>query len=599
MNAEEQTKPNNTKESKSTTGKKRKVCHVSTKSTIDATSTRNSASNFTTKLPRQIMNPDFHELAEKYPDFALQWKNLKERQERNEGEKNKRNDNQVGIHNNNIVDNVSTNAMGKTNTSFSTYVDFNFNLALTRALLKENFELTLPVMPKGYLTPPIPNRLNYVLWIKELLRQTYHSQNDYFESHNHDDSHTFIFSPSYRGIDLGTGASCIYPLLLSTRYFDTNQQWKFLGTDIDPYSIQCAQQNVIANNLQDKIQVCLVSPTQMQGSQSSTSSPDSVNDQDSNKIYNGETPIHAAMKVASFMFHKPSDMIKDQQQSQQQQQRSNIHFDFCMTNPPFYPNVEEATIPRAGDERDRTDMTIFESVYPGQPGGEVSFVLDMINDSLLYKHDITWFSAMIGRKGSLVPIEKVLKKLGFGVGSIRKTDFVQGKGLRWGIAWTFYPPSMRSKVTELKGEIESFEVKFDKPMYRFDILDEISNRILMFCTSCYKGPRISCNRVDQHHIALIEYSNANHSNHGEEESKKKMVYTPCNLLIDFFVTVPCVDDDDDDDEYDSVSIKIQTYCHFKDARNRISNILNQVVSEVNRTNRRWRRRKQKNMKDSN
>ena len=119
-----------------------------------------------------------------------------------------------------------------------------------------------------------------------------------------------------------------------------------------------------------------------------------------------------------------------------------VSFDFVMTNPPFYETEEEATQPRMGDERARTSMTLSESVYPN--GGEVGFVLDMIEDSFQYRHDITWFSSMLGKKSSLVHIHNKLKAVGFDRGSIRSTEFVQGKSIRWGIAWTFRKVSIRS-----------------------------------------------------------------------------------------------------------------------------------------------------------
>ena len=70
---------------------------------------------------------------------------------------------------------------------------------LTRVLLLHYFGLVWD-MPTDRLCPPVLNRLNYVLWIQELL----------------------ALCPSQSaagtrrdvcGIDIGTGSSCIYPLL--------------------------------------------------------------------------------------------------------------------------------------------------------------------------------------------------------------------------------------------------------------------------------------------------------------------------------------------------------------------------------------------------
>lgn len=48
---------------------------------------------------------------------------------------------------------------------------------------------------------------------------------------------------------LGTGASCIYPLLAAKKF-----QWSMVGTDINKESIKNAIGNVEKNNLQNLIQ---------------------------------------------------------------------------------------------------------------------------------------------------------------------------------------------------------------------------------------------------------------------------------------------------------------------------------------------------------
>ncbi len=49
-------------------------------------------------------------------------------------------------------------------------------------------------------------------------------------------------------VSLGTGASCIYPLL-GTRL----NRWSFLATDIDKDSLAVAKENVARNGLMDKV----------------------------------------------------------------------------------------------------------------------------------------------------------------------------------------------------------------------------------------------------------------------------------------------------------------------------------------------------------
>jgi len=325
---------------------------------------------------------DFDELASSYPDFKVQYDKIKSRQKK-----------------------------GCCESSFSANVDFEFNVSLSRSLLHKNFQLDLKTIPRGYLCPPIPNRLNYVLWLKGLLG----------ESSTLDNGRYFQESPVplvRKGLDIGTGCSCIYPLLLSRDIFTEGKQWQFLATDIDPVSIECAEENVKANLLQDVIQLALVPKTHEKGGPRCF---DQVNRKESSEC---NSPIYTALNKAQELY-----------------QTVPCRLDFCMTNPPFYSRKSEASAPRAGDQRERIDMALHESVYPG---GERGFALDMMYDSLIYRNEVTWYSLMISKKSNLFALRKELENIGLPRGSIRTAEFDQGKMKRWGIAWTFLTSCTRS-----------------------------------------------------------------------------------------------------------------------------------------------------------
>lgn len=61
----------------------------------------------------------------------------------------------------------------------------------------------------------VPNRLNYLLWIQSLLDTTSESYSDAFDAER-----------QVIGLDIGTGASCIYPLLGCSQ----RPKWRFAGT---------------------------------------------------------------------------------------------------------------------------------------------------------------------------------------------------------------------------------------------------------------------------------------------------------------------------------------------------------------------------------
>lgn len=65
--------------------------------------------------------------------------------------------------------------------------------SLTCTLLKKDFNLDVEI-PLTKLIPTVPLRLNYILWIEDLLSIAQRNEH-------------------VKGINIGTGASCIYPLL--------------------------------------------------------------------------------------------------------------------------------------------------------------------------------------------------------------------------------------------------------------------------------------------------------------------------------------------------------------------------------------------------
>ncbi|KAK5996944.1 U6 small nuclear RNA (adenine-(43)-N(6))-methyltransferase [Cladobotryum mycophilum] len=116
--------------------------------------------------------------------------------------------------------------------------DLDFNdpkavVQLTKTLLKLDFGLAIN-LPDDRLCPPVANRHNYILWLKDLLDATSYDSPD----------------RKVLGLDIGTGASCIYPLLGSTE-----RPWSFIATDIDEKSLACARANVQLNNLEAHISV--------------------------------------------------------------------------------------------------------------------------------------------------------------------------------------------------------------------------------------------------------------------------------------------------------------------------------------------------------
>lgn len=116
----------------------------------------------------------------------------------------------------------------KRNASGKWVIDFDSRdatLALTCAILKHHYNLRL-TLPPGHLVPTIPNRVQYILWATALL------DSDVLKNH-------------LVVLDIGTGPSCIYPMLGSRMF----PNWSFIGSDSDHIAVEAARQNCRQNSL--------------------------------------------------------------------------------------------------------------------------------------------------------------------------------------------------------------------------------------------------------------------------------------------------------------------------------------------------------------
>ncbi|KAK1590305.1 uncharacterized protein LY79DRAFT_554953 [Colletotrichum navitas] len=263
--------------------------------------------------------------------------------------------------------------MGREDPSFGAMLkrgnlDFNDPAAvmqLTKTLLKRDFGLEVE-LAEDRLCPPVPNRHNYILWLKGLLDST-----------TYDDPDRKIV-----GLDIGTGASCIYPLLGCTQ-----RPWSFFATDIDPKSINCAKRNVELNNLQNRISVV------------------------------ARTPQDRLV---------PLDEL------------GVDSLGFVMTNPPFY--TSEKDLVDSAKKKSRPPLTACTgaSIEMVTAGGEVSFVGRMLEESLVLRERVQWYTSMFGKQSSLEEFVGVLREKA--IDNYAVTEFVQGnKTRRWAIAWSFGP----------------------------------------------------------------------------------------------------------------------------------------------------------------
>ncbi|KAF5585479.1 23S rRNA (-N6)-methyltransferase [Fusarium pseudoanthophilum] len=252
-------------------------------------------------------------------------------------------------------------------------------MQLTKSLLKLDFGLKLE-LPDDRLCPPVLNRHNYLLWLKDLLDSTSYEKQD----------------RQIVGLDIGTGASCIYPLMGCTE-----RDWEFIATgnpfttpltiaplirtDIDPKSLEYAYKNVILNELGNRIKVV------------------------------GRKPTDALI---------PLDDLKI----------NNISF--TMSNPPFYKSEEELLESARKKSRPPFTACTGAKVEMVTDGGEIAFVDRMLKESLVLQERVQWYTSMFGFLTSLIEFVDKLRE--HKIDNYAVTEFVQGsKTRRWAVAWSF------------------------------------------------------------------------------------------------------------------------------------------------------------------
>ena len=256
-------------------------------------------------------------------------------------------------------------------------VDFSNPVAvrlLNKALLNHYYGIKYWEFPNENLCPPIPGRADYIHHIADLLAES-----------------NFGRIPTGNKItclDVGTGASCIYPIIGVTEY-----GWKFIGSDIDPKSIASAQHIVNANaSLKDKIECRL-------------------------------------QKNPKDVFYG----ILDKEEK----------IDLMMCNPPFHASVEDAQegtrrkIKNLSGKKVKTPELNFAGISHELicDGGESKFIQNMIGESKKFSKNCFWFSTLVSKQSNLKGIYTLLETIE--AHKIRTIPMGTGNKSSRIVAWTF------------------------------------------------------------------------------------------------------------------------------------------------------------------
>jgi 23S rRNA (adenine1618-N6)-methyltransferase len=256
-------------------------------------------------------------------------------------------------------------------------IDFSNPLAvkvLNRALLNHYYGIENWEFPDENLCPPIPGRADYIHHIADILAEN-----------------NFGKIPTGENViclDVGLGASCIYPIVGVAEY-----DWTFIGSDIDPNAIASAQ-NIIDSNasLKNRVECRL-------------------------------------QKNSSDVFY---GIVSKEEK---------IELTIC--NPPFHASIEEAQKGSRRKVKNLSGKTVksprlnFSGIASELvcEGGENQFIQNMIRESLEFSKTCYWFSTLVSKQSNLKGIYRLLENSA--ATQIKMVPMGTGNKSSRIVAWTF------------------------------------------------------------------------------------------------------------------------------------------------------------------
>ncbi|GGG44002.1 ribosomal RNA large subunit methyltransferase F [Bizionia arctica] len=239
--------------------------------------------------------------------------------------------------------------------------------ALNTALLFAYYHITYWEFSDQNLCPPIPGRVDYIHHLATLLSSSGIKEN-------------------IQVLDVGTGATCIYPLLGNAVY-----DWQFLASDVDKDSLENAQVIIDKNRLSDKIKL----------------------------IFQAEVS-----QILKGIFNT-SDKLSA-----------------TMCNPPFFKSEAEAieATTRKLKGLGKPSETLVRN-FGGTSnelwyeGGEKAFLHTYLYESSFFKEQCFWFTTLVSNNDHVRSMKVSLKKLG--ATEVKVIQMTLGNKISRIVAWTF------------------------------------------------------------------------------------------------------------------------------------------------------------------
>lgn len=244
-----------------------------------------------------------------------------------------------------LKNHVVLNPSGQETIHFS---DSNAVYALNKAMLLADYSLEDYVLPKGYLIPPVPGRLDYLLYLREFLLKRFN----------------LSAKKPLKGLDMGSGANAIY-CILGAQHFG----WSMVGAESDAKAVEIAKKNIQRSKaLNDRIEIRLQENKQFLFKHM-------IQPNDSFDFSVCNPPFHSSKEEAL------KGSIKKHQ-----------NLGSGLNSPSELLNFEGQA----------------NELWCN--GGEALFIKRLIKESVGYKSQVRLFSSLVSKEESLPSIQKQLKK---------------------------------------------------------------------------------------------------------------------------------------------------------------------------------------------
>ncbi len=248
---------------------------------------------------------------------------------------------------------------------------------LNQALLLHYYGLTNWEIPENVLCPAVPGRADYIHTMADLL---YEQRPKLLKQK----------TPKVHCLDIGVGASCIYPIIGRSEY-----GWSFTGSDISQDSLKSASKIIDSNDLlRDQVRL----------------------------IYQPD-PSATLQGIVG-----------------------EKRFDLVISNPPFHKSKKEAiaaTQRKHVNLNSKTTVSAYQGVETElwTKGGELQFIGTLITESKSYASQIQWFSTLVSKKEHLPILQRQIHNAE--ADDCRIFELAQGQKQSRILTWTYLTQKQR------------------------------------------------------------------------------------------------------------------------------------------------------------